>query len=129
MKKILNFSVVILMLLILTPVKTHAAEAFRGGDTITADTSLYLGVWASSSTVVFSTAVASGIQRMIVNHSDTTIYKTQESYSVAVTTTNGIPIYARQTYIEDRYFGNLYFVAENGSSDCDVRVEATISKY
>lgn len=82
-------------------------------------------VLASTSTTA---AVSKGLVRIVTNNSDYPIYKVNASYTVAVTTSTGTPIYSHEHYIEDKWFDAMWFAADPsaGSSTCNVRVETQV---
>lgn len=74
----------------------------------------------SSYTVQMSTAVDRGVQRIFVNNSTNTLYyKYTNGTSVADT---GLPLYSHEHYIEDRYFGDIYWLGEKASTTSNLRI-------
>ena len=90
-----------------------------GGDVnIAASSNSVMSV--SSSTVTTDPAVYFGVQRIYANTGASTVYRSVSStaaYSV------GIPLYKNERWIEDRWFGIIYWQAETGASAVDVRRE------
>lgn len=60
----------------------------------------------SSYTVTTSTGFLDGIERIIQNNGS---YDCYIDYYSTTTITNSIKIQAGQTFVEDRYFGDIYF--------------------
>lgn len=77
-------------------------------------------VTVSSSAVTTSSAVGEGVQRVFVNIGTNPIYQTKESTSNVTTT--GFPLYQNDTYVEDRYFGDVYFQSTGGDSEMRIEV-------
>lgn len=90
-------------------------------------TTVYSSYTVTSTAVTTDTVSMNGCQRIITNNGTATVYKTNSLYTVAITTGIGVPIYPKEHYIEDKWFGSIYFAAESGSND--VRIEDVISNY
>ena len=92
-----------------------------------ADTPANIDLYLSSYTVQMSTAVGRGVQRIFANNSANTIFMSKTSAtSVAA---NGLPLFTKTTYIEDKYFGVVYFIGEPATTTSDLRIEVIKSKY
>jgi hypothetical protein len=83
------------------------------------NTSSNMVVTVSTSTVYTLTAVGEGVQRIIYTSGSEDVYQSKSSTNNV--TTDGILLNPGTTYIEDRYFGDMYFQSTVG--DSEIRVE------
>ena len=83
-------------------------------------------VTVSSSAVTTSSAVDEGVQRIFTNVGSTNIWECKDSTGVVDGDTvaeRGQPLQPYAPYLEDRYFGDIYFQTTAGDSSNELRIE------
>jgi len=89
------------------------------------NTSTSLSVTVSSSAVTTSAAVFNGVERIFkIDETPTSALYFQRGGSTTTVTSNGMPLDNSVYYVEDRYFGAIYFQA----GTADVKLKMTTLK-
>ena len=113
MKKMLLAAVVILMFSGLV----GAQQLYQvSGGFVPPATPTNTAVTVSSLTVTTVAAVPYGVQRIFVNNGTGTLYMSKASSTLATVTGSGLPLFTHTTYIEDKFFGIVYFASAPGTT-------------
>jgi hypothetical protein len=95
-----------------------SGSATKIGDYYDVIVSSTYAVTATTSAYITVPEVQRGVQRIITNNSAGNLYI---SYEAGIATTQATPIYTKEHYIEDRYFGIIYLQGDN-SADTRISV-------
>ena len=125
MKKMLLAAVVILMFSGLVGAQQLYQQT---GIYLTPATPTNTAVSLSSTTTTTIAALPYGVQRIFVNISTSTIYMSKASSVAATVRSGGLPLYTKSTYIEDKYFGAMYFIGDAGVVASGLRYETLRGK-
>lgn len=93
---------------------------------VVASTSTYTPLLVTSSTISSCGPMTLGVYRIVTNHSLYTIYMVSVStFTAAQIAAQGTPIYSHEHYVDDRWQGSMYFIADTaaGANTCDTRIE------
>lgn len=122
MKKL---SIVVALLMTAIVAQASGNKVAVAGATLTADAPVNISQDILKSTPYKYQAVDRGVQRVIQNLGTGYIYECKQGSS-SVTTT-GIAIAPGSTYIEDKYFGDIWLQSDTVTNN--VRLEYVQSKY